>query len=103
MANQPTTSIITLTKNRAKFLEKNLKSLTGQLVKPSEIIIIDNNSTDNTQSIIKKYKKTLPLKVFKNSLSGYATLYNFGIKKANGELLCFFDDDCLAHKHWLKY
>jgi len=103
MADKLTTSIIILTKNRAEFLEKNLISLTKQSVKPTEIIIVNNNSTDNTSQIIKKYQKFLPLKEFKNLGSGYAKLYNFGIQKASSKLLCFLDDDCLANKNWLKY
>jgi len=103
MADKLTTSIIILTKNRAEFLEKNLISLTKQSVKPTEIIIVNNNSTDNTPEIIKKYQKILPIKDFKNLGSGYAKLYNFGIQKASSKLLCFLDDDCLAEKNWLKY
>jgi len=96
------TSIIILTKNRAQLLEKNLSSLTRQIIKPTEIIIIDNNSTDKTSKVIKKYQRLLPIKYFKNSGSGYSKLYNFGIQKASSNLICFLDDDCAAEKTWLR-
>jgi GT2 family glycosyltransferase len=102
MNSKTTTSIITLTKNRAELLEKNLISLTKQSIRPNEIIIIDNNSTDQTPEFINKYLKILPIKAFKSFASGYSKLYNLGIQKASGKLLCFLDDDCLADKNWLK-
>ncbi len=94
-------SVVILTKNRAKLLNKNLSSLSKQIIKPSEIVIIDNNSIDKTQDIIKKYKRTLKINHVKTAISGYPKLYNLGIKKAKGELICFLDDDCLASKDWL--
>lgn len=102
MKSKLTTSIITLTKNRAHLLEKNFASLSVQTLKPDEIIVIDNNSTDQTQNLIENYQKRLPIKSFKSSLSGYSALYNLGIKKARGSLICFLDDDCIADKNWLK-
>jgi len=103
MTTNPTTSVIILTKNRSTLLKKNLDSLTKQSVKPNEIIIIDNNSTDQTPKIIKQYLKNLPIKAFKSFASGYSKLYNLAIQKASGELLCFLDDDCLADKNWSKF
>lgn len=102
MNSKTTTSIITLTKNRVELLEKNLISLIKQTIKPDEIIIIDNNSTDQTQKIIQNYKKLLPIKSFKSSASGYSELYNLGIKKASSKLICFSDDDCITKKDWLE-
>jgi len=103
MDSKTTASVIILTKNRSPLLEKNLDSLTQQTLKPSEIIIIDNHSTDSTLQIIKKYQQRLPIKSFKSNLKGYSKLYNLAIQKASGKLLCFLDDDCLADKNWLKF
>lgn len=96
------TSIIILTKNRALLLERNLSSLTKQTIKPDEVIIIDNDSNDQTPNIIKKYKKFLPIKVFRTKTSGYPRLYNLGIEKTRGELICFLDDDCFVKNDWLE-
>ena len=95
-------SLIILTKNRALLLEKNLGSLAGQTKKPSEIIIIDNNSQDTTQEIIQNYSKRLPVKSIITKISGYASLYNLGIENCSGQLICFLDDDCIAEPHWLE-
>ncbi|MBI4065120.1 glycosyltransferase family 2 protein [Candidatus Gottesmanbacteria bacterium] len=96
MNNAILLSVITLTRNRAHLLEKCLASLKGQLLVTDEIIIIDNNSTDNTQILLKKYKRILPVRVYKSGLSGYPNLYNFAISKCVNPLIVFLDDDCMA-------
>ena len=54
-------SIITITKNNSKGLEKTLKSLLKQNFKNFELIIIDGKSTDRTSEIVKKYKKNIKI------------------------------------------
>ncbi len=46
--------------NEQAHLELMLDSLTGQTTKPSQVIIVDDNSTDNTPSIVKKYADSYP-------------------------------------------
>lgn len=100
--SKPTTSILILSKNRASLLQKNLGSLTKQTHKPNDIIVIDNQSTDNTQEVIKSYQNKLLLRSYITDLTGYASRYNFGAKKCTKELLCFLDDDCIAEPQWLQ-
>lgn len=95
-------SVLILTRNRAKLLARNLRSVAKQTRKSNEIVVIDNNSTDNTRLVVKKLESSLPLRYFKTGLSGFARLYNFGIQKTRGNFVCFLDDDCLAHKNWLE-
>ena len=52
-------SIITVTKNSEKFLEKNILSVNNQVYKNYEHIIIDGGSTDKTLNIIHKHRKKL--------------------------------------------
>ena len=46
--------------NEQEHIEHMLGSLVGQTIKPSQVIIVDDNSTDNTPSVIKKYVDTYP-------------------------------------------
>lgn len=56
---RPFFSIITVTRNSEKYIERNIKSLTNQSFKNFEHIIIDGDSKDKTLQIIKKHRKNV--------------------------------------------
>ncbi len=64
-----------------------------------EIIVVDNNSTDDTYSVIQDY----PIHLFKEvkEQSSYAAR-NKGLEKANGEIIAFTDSDCIPDKSWIS-
>jgi glycosyltransferase involved in cell wall biosynthesis len=62
-----------------------------------EVIVVDNNSTDSTHSIIEKYAVT----VINEKKQGAAAARNCGVRHAKGDILCFIDADCMAEKDWL--
>ncbi|MGD1805816.1 hormogonium polysaccharide biosynthesis glycosyltransferase HpsE [Dapis sp. BLCC M126] len=70
-----------------------------------EIIIIDNNSNDNTAKIIKKYQskwdKNHPIKYYFEPRQGLAFARKCAIKKAQSELIGFLDDDNLPFPNWV--
>ncbi|HLP87554.1 MAG TPA: hormogonium polysaccharide biosynthesis glycosyltransferase HpsE [Nostocaceae cyanobacterium] len=70
-----------------------------------EIIIIDNNSKDNTAKLIQEYQKTwdypFSLKYFLETRQGAAFARIKAIQEAQGELVCFLDDDNLPALDWL--
>lgn len=84
----PLISIIISTKNSSEFLEECLRSVKKQTYKNFEIIIVDNNSTDNTKEIAKKYTD----KVF-NYGPERSAQRNFGVKQAKGKYLLIHDSD----------
>ncbi|HWY80116.1 MAG TPA: glycosyltransferase family 2 protein [Candidatus Sulfotelmatobacter sp.] len=94
-------SIVLCTYNREKHIERCLESLVN-LDYPKnkfEIIVVDDGSTDATIEIVKKYPVTL-IRHKKNR--GVAAARNTGLKNAKGKIYICFDDDCFAHKNWLK-
>lgn len=95
-------SVIIPTKNRAKLLSLCLSSLANQTVSPEEIIIIDNNSTDQTRLVIKKMSQFLPIIKLFSSIKNYPKLYNLGIKRANGSIIACLDDDCWVEQDWVE-
>lgn len=102
MKKLPLVSIIIRTKNEEKWIESCLKRIESQSInsKNIEIIIVDNNSSDQTISRAKKYK----VKIFfiKKYLPGKAL--NYGIKKANGKYIVCLSAHCVpANKDWLKH
>ena len=97
------------TYNGEKTLSKLLDELQEQIEIENinwEIIIIDNNSTDNTANIIKEYQsnwnKPYPLKYFFEPKQGRAFARHTAVKKAQSELIGFLDDDNLPSSNWVK-
>lgn len=95
-------SIIIPVYNEEKYIENALKSLVNQEEKASEVILVDNNCTDNTVKIAKKYKKKLPLKIIKEKKQGIAYSRNAGFNIAKGDILVKFDSDSFLPKNWIK-
>lgn len=68
-----------------------------------EIIIVNNNSTDNTEEIIKRYlKPASPVKYILELKKGASLARNTGVSIARGKILAFIDSDALANKDWLE-
>ena len=102
MKNLHYVSIIIVNLNRKKELEKCIKSLTSQTYKKYEIIIIDNNSNDNSANYIKsKFSKIRIFKTKKNLGTSYTR--NAGINFSKGNIIWFLDSDSyLKHKSVLS-
>lgn len=62
-----------------------------------EVIVVDNNSTDHTREILKKFDVTCLIE----KKQGASSARNCGAKYAKGEILCFLDADCIVGKDWL--
>ncbi|HEX6983250.1 MAG TPA: glycosyltransferase [Balneolaceae bacterium] len=104
MGHKPDVTFIICTYNRAAYLDDTLRSLL-QDVSPNlnfELLIIDNNSQDNTQAIIQKYqsqnKDDEVIRYFKEPQQGLSYARNRGIKEALATRVVFLDDDIHAGK-----
>ena len=103
--NLPLVSVIIPTRNSGKFLDACLSSIKNQTYKNIEIIVVDNNSTDKTKIIAKKYvNKLFKLqnnRIFANRFS--ATYQrNLGIKKSTGKIVYYFDADMVMQNDVIK-
>jgi len=98
-------SIIIPTYNRAKILQKCLKHI-SELENPIEdweVLVINNNSNDETEDIVKSFIGKIPqLRYFHTKSPGLHIGRNLGCEKARGEILCYIDDDSFVSKGWLK-
>lgn len=99
-------SVVICTWNRAESLKRTLDSIKSMYVPNDlkwELIIVDNNSTDNTKEIVEEYKMKSELNivyVFEEK-RGLANARNKGIKEARGEIISFMDDDIIVERNWL--
>lgn len=94
-------SFIISTYNRAQLLEGCIFSIFQQLsISDCEIIVVDNNSTDNTRQVCEKLMKVIPVLVYHfEAMSGISNARNSGAKLAKNQWLFFMDDDALAGTH----
>jgi glycosyltransferase involved in cell wall biosynthesis len=64
-----------------------------------EIVMVNNNSTDASAHIVKRYPR---VKLVHEGKQGAYAARNRGIKEANGEIIAFTDPDCMPYGDWLR-
>lgn len=84
-------SVIVITYNYAKYIEKCIDSILNQTYKNIEIYIIDDGSTDDTKSVLKKYEKCA--KIYYKKHEGVSATRNFGISLCKTKYFMFVDAD----------
>lgn len=86
-------SVVIPTFNRAPFLKEALQSVVEQTLQPSEIIVVDDGSTDETADLC---KKSFPqVRYLYQENRGVAAARNAGIKTATEKWIAFLDSDDL--------
>lgn len=101
----PKVSIIILNYNGEKYLKKLFDSIDESTNYPNyEVIVVENDSTDDSIDIICEYKEKLDLVVLKNRINKtYAQAYNDAIEYATGEYVIFMDNDIELLDGWLNH
>ena len=98
-------SVIIPTRNRADLLLNTLLSFEKQSINQAlfEVIICDNNSTDNTSDVVNSFTdKFENLRYIKTLKPGLHVGRNKGFQEANGDILVYADDDIEAFPEWLQ-
>ena len=92
------------TYNGGNFLSQAIESLLNQTYDNLEILILDNCSTDNTESIVTGFqKKDNRINYIRHSTNlGYIKNYNLIPTYASGEYMLFFADDDMYDKNYIK-
>ena len=92
-------SVVIPTLNRADMLSTTIDRIAQQTVSRDcyEVLVVDNNSSDNTQSVLNQKAATYPnLRGFIQLKPGAAATRNVGIREASGDVVLFIDDDIFA-------
>lgn len=100
-------SIILSTYNSKQWIEKSIKSIISQTLnfkENTEIILINNGSTDNTHKICEKYILEYPenIRYIYKQHEGNGTIRNLGLSCAQGEYVTFLDGENFFSKNTLK-
>jgi glucosyl-dolichyl phosphate glucuronosyltransferase len=99
-------SVLICTYNRARLLRETLASL-RLLDLPDacdgEILIVDNNSTDNTRLVVDEAAaaSSVPIIYLQESQQGKSFALNRGLAHAHGDIIALTDDDVLPAREWL--
>ena len=103
---RPIASIIICTKNRAESLKKTLSKMESIIVPEyvmTEMIVVDNGSTDNTREIVESHRtEKFNLQYILEPTGGQAHARNRGLSVAKSDLIVFTDDDVLPCHTWLE-
>lgn len=95
----PLVSVIIPTYNHGRYLTEAIKSVWLQAYPATEIIVVDDGSTDDTKEIVKNIGG---IKYIYQSNQGLSAARNTGIKNSNGKLLVFLDADDWLLKDAIK-
>jgi glucosyl-dolichyl phosphate glucuronosyltransferase len=100
-------SVVICTYNRDKFIGEALDSLSKQTLNPTlfEIIIVNNNCTDNTEAICKDFivqHPELEINYVVETNQGLSFARNRGITESKYEVITYIDDDAFAKANFLE-
>ncbi len=97
-----TVSVCIITFNRSVLLDKCLNSIKNQIIKPFEVIVVDNYKKDSAKNIVDSYKNDLNIKYFYEENVGVGYARNRCIVESLGDIISFIDDDAFATTNWIK-
>ena len=97
----PEISFLVCTYNRERFIDLSIEALCLQNISPKrfEIIVIDNNSTDNTSAKVEQLierNNHVDIKKFSETKQGLSYARNKAIDKSKSKIVAFIDDDAIA-------
>jgi len=99
-------TVLIATYNRARFLDRTLESLAALDVRPGrrwEVVVVDNNSTDDTRTVVARHADRLPvpLRYLFEAQQGRSSALNAGIAATDAPVIAMTDDDVRVEPPWL--
>ena len=104
MASDTDVSVVIPTYNRSALLRDAVESVLAQeFAGPFEIVIVDNNSQDDTETVARHLVNAHQGKVqyVRETQQGNAHARNLGVRTARGAVIAFIDDDVSVERDWL--
>jgi glycosyltransferase involved in cell wall biosynthesis len=93
------TSVIIPVRNGELYLAEAIESVIKQTTPPSEIIVVNNGSTDGSRSVAERFPRHV--RVIDEPVAGCARARNAGVQAAAGDFIAFLDADDLWTPHKL--
>lgn len=98
LPESPLVSILINNYNYGRFLEEAIDSALSQTYPRTEVVVVDDGSTDNSREVIAKYGDRIVAILKENG--GQASAFNAGFKACTGDIICILDSDdaCVPEK-----
>ena len=97
----PLITVAICTRNRADFLSGAIAAVLSQLTADSELLLVDNGSTDNTAQIVAKAAEHPQVREICEKELGLSAARNAALASARGRYVLFLDDDAVPEPGWL--
>ena len=95
-------SVIIPVYNRPKEVDELLESLCTQTFTDFEVIVVEDGSSETSESICENYRDRLDLKYYFKSNSGPGPSRNYGAERSSGEYLIILDSDVIVPEGYLQ-
>ena len=77
----------------ARFIRGAIESILAQTLRPDEIIVVDDGSTDDGPLIVEDMRRTHAIRLIRKENGGQSSARNLGVDHARGDLIAFLDQD----------
>jgi len=98
LGGRATTTLVIPVKNDAEMLARCLRSIQAQTIAPDEVIVVDNDSTDDSAAVAGCAGAT----VLSCTVPGIAAAASHGYDHACGEIILRIDADCIPSDTWVE-
>ncbi len=103
--SKPQVSVVIPAYNEEKYIENSLFSLLESEQKTQinyEVILVDNNSSDQTVKLAQKFAKGMNLRIIEESKQGRGIARARGFEEARGEIILSADADTIFYRGWIE-
>jgi glycosyltransferase involved in cell wall biosynthesis len=86
-------------------LRRTLRSITALVIPSSiqwELIVVNNNGTDDTDAVVASFDRELPVKLVQQPTPGLSYARNRAIEAASGDIILWTDDDVVVSPRWIE-
>jgi glycosyltransferase involved in cell wall biosynthesis len=97
----PTLSVVVAAYNVEEYVEKTVESLLAQSRQATEIIIVNDGSTDRTRRVLERFASVSNVVIIDTVNQGLGPARNIGIEWASGDYIAFVDGDDMVSRDYV--
>jgi len=88
--------------NGAAHIAEAVRSVERQTLRPRELVIVDDGSTDDSVALVEAVDCAIPIRLLRKENGGQSSARNHGIRNSTGELIALLDQDDIWYPHHLE-